>query len=61
MWLRIRTRALNEHGNEPSVSVKFKEVVEYTDWRLLNKGSAQRNWTEEKLFYMYISLLFVTN
>jgi hypothetical protein len=29
-----------EHGNEPSGSIKFSEVLEeLRDWRLLKKGS----------------------
>jgi hypothetical protein len=31
----------SEHSNEPSLSIKFWEVLEYLhNWRLLKKGSA---------------------
>jgi hypothetical protein len=38
IWPRKET---NKHGNEPSGSLKFWEIVEWlNDWRLLKKGSA---------------------
>jgi hypothetical protein len=42
IWLRIGTVEESfEHGNEPSGSIKFWEVLEYLhNWRLLKKGSA---------------------
>jgi hypothetical protein len=44
MWLRIGTvEGSCEHGNEPSGSIKYWEVLEWLhSWRLLNKGSAPR-------------------
>jgi hypothetical protein len=36
-----KRRALDEHGNEPSGSIKCWEVLEWLhNWRLLKKGSA---------------------
>jgi hypothetical protein len=32
-----------EHGNEPSVSIEYWEILEWLhNWRLLKKGSALR-------------------
>jgi hypothetical protein len=42
IWLRIRaSEGSCEHGNEPSVSIKRWEVLEWLhNWQLLKKGSA---------------------
>jgi hypothetical protein len=42
IWLRIGpVEGSCEHGNEPSGSVKFSEIVEcLSDWQLLKMGSA---------------------
>jgi hypothetical protein len=37
---RYQWRALCQHGNEPSVSIKYSKVLEYLhNWRLLKMGS----------------------
>jgi hypothetical protein len=49
-----------EHGNKPSVSIKFWEILEYLhNWLLLKKGSGPWDMNKVNVFYVAIAVICV--